>query len=252
MIELLLLLFTGLLAGLMIGSVGIGGVIVVPVLSYLGGIGLHNAIAAAMFAFLISGVTGTLLYAKNRSIDGMMAAWLFLGAMPAALAGALAASVLPTTSLELCLGLLAALTGLHSLKERGDPSQGSERKPLLPGTLAAIGAATGILSALTGTGGPLVLIPILMWCRVPVLTAIGLSQVIQLPIGMLATAGYFYTGSLDFPTGVMLGIGISLGTIGGGKLAHRLPRTLLKRIVCLLLILVGSSILLKLGYAQFL
>lgn len=250
MIEFLLLLLTGLLAGLMIGSVGIGGVILVPILSYVGGIGLHNAIAAAMFAFLISGATGTLLYAKNRSIDAGMAAWLFVGAMPAAFAGALTASVLPTTLLELCLGLLAAITGLHSLKEQGDQSQDAVRKPLLPGALVAIGVVTGILSALTGTGGPLVLIPILMWCRVPVLTAIGLSQAIQLPIGTLATAGNLTTGSLDLTTGVMLGIGISLGTIGGGKLAHRLPRAILKRIVCLLLILVGLSILIKLGYAQ--
>lgn len=249
MIDLLTLLLFGLLAGLMIGSVGIGGVILVPLLSYVGGIDLHKAIAAAMFAFLISGATGTLLYARNRSINWGMAAWLWAGAMPAALIGALAASILPTTSLELGLGLLAAVTGLHALREQGDSGMEAGRGPK-PAALIAIGAVTGTLSALTGTGGPLVLIPILMWCRVPVLTAIGLSQAIQLPIGALATAGNLATGSLDLLLGAMLGIGISLGTIGGGKLAHRLPRAALRRIVCLLLIVVGSLILMKLGYGQ--
>ncbi len=231
----------------MIGCVGIGGVILVPLLSYIVGVDIHTAIAAAMFAFLISGATGTLLYAKSRSINWNMAAWLWAGAMPAAFAGALAASVLPKTSLELCLGLLTAITGLHSLKERGRPQQETDRQPP-PAALIAIGAVTGILSALTGTGGPLVLIPILMWCRVPVLMAIGLSQAIQLPIGLLATGGNIYAGSLDLAMGCTLGVGISLGTIGGGKIAHRLPRTILRTIVSILLIVVGSLILLKLGY----
>ncbi len=232
----------------MIGCVGIGGVILVPLLSYIVGIDIHIAIAGAMFAFLISGATGTLLYAKSRSIDWSMAAWLWAGAMPAAFAGALAASVLPKSSLELCLGLLAAITGLHSLKQRDQSRQETEQQPPAA-ALIAIGAVTGILSALTGTGGPLVLIPILMWCRVPVLTAIGLSQAIQLPIGLLATGGNIYTGSLDLAMGCLLGVGISLGTIGGGKIAHRLPRTILRTIVSILLIVVGSLILLKLGYS---
>lgn len=234
----------------MIGCVGIGGVILVPILAYVGGVAIHTAIAAAMFAFLISGVTGTVLYARNRSIRWDMAAWLWAGAMPAALAGALAASTLPKTSLELCLGLLAGITGLHSLKERADPEQDAGRRPARSPVLIAIGAVTGFLSALTGTGGPLVLIPILMWCRVPVLMAIGLSQAIQLPIGTLATGGNLYTGSLDLVMGCALGAGISLGTIGGGKIAHKLPRALLKRIVSILLIVVGSLILLKLVYGQ--
>lgn len=229
----------------MIGCVGIGGVILVPLLSYVGGIDIRTAIAAAMFAFLISGITGTLVYARNRSIRWDMASWLWAGAMPAAFVGALAASALPKTSLELCLGLLAAVTGLHALKERADPNPDAERT-LLPPSLIAIGAVTGMLSALTGTGGPLVLIPILMWFRVSVLMAIGLSQAIQLPIGMLATGGNLYTGSLDLTMGIMLGVGISFGTIGGGKIAHKLPRMFLRRIVSVLLIVVGTLILLKL------
>lgn len=246
-IDLLILLFSGLTAGLMIGCVGIGGVILVPLLSYVGGVSIHTAIAVAMFAFLISGATGTLLYARSRSINWDMAGWLWAGAMPAAFAGALAASVLPKTSLELCLGLLTAITGLRSLIERTDPKEDADQKPPPP-ALIAIGAVTGMLSALTGTGGPLVLIPILMWCRVSVLMAIGLSQAIQLPIGTLATSGNLYAGTLDLAMGVMLGVGISLGTISGGKIAHRLPRAILRRIVSLLLIVVGTLILLKLGY----
>jgi uncharacterized membrane protein YfcA len=241
----------GLAAGTMIGSVGIGGVILVPLLSFVGGIDIHIAIAAAMFAFLISGAVGTLFYAKNQSINWQMAAWLWAGAMPAALIGALTASVLPKTSLELCLGLLTSVTGLHSLRENDGPDSDIRLEPQPPALLVAIGAVTGMLSALTGTGGPLVLIPILMWCRVPVLMAIGLSQAIQLPIGTLATSGNIYAGTLDMMMGIALGAGISLGTISGGKIAHHLPRAMLRRIVSILLIVVGALILAKFAYHHF-
>lgn len=230
----------------MIGCVGIGGVILVPLLAYVGGVDIRIAIAAAMFAFLISGATGTLYYARNRSIRWDMAAWLWAGAMPAAFAGALAASVLPKTLLELGLGLLAILSGLHSLRERGHSTRGADRR-LGATTLIVIGAVTGMLSALTGTGGPLVLIPILIWYRAPVLMAIGLAQAIQLPIGTLATAGNLYTGTFDPAMGLALGVGISIGTVCGGQIAHRLPSAVLKRIVSFLLIIVGVLILSRLG-----
>ncbi|MGI9491569.1 MAG: sulfite exporter TauE/SafE family protein [Geminicoccaceae bacterium] len=247
-VDLLILFVFGFAAGTMIGSVGIGGVILVPLLSYVGGIDIHIAIAAAMFAFLISGITGTLFYAKNRSINWQMAAWLWAGAMPAAFIGALTASVLPKTSLELCLGLLTSITGLHSLRGSAGSEKEIHRERQPPVLLVVIGAVTGMLSALTGTGGPLVLIPILMWCRVPVLMAIGLSKAIQLPIGTLATSGNIYAGTLDLMMGIALGAGISLGTVNGGNIAHRLPREMLRRIVSVLLIVVGALILAKLAH----
>src|SRR5690606_17428119 len=58
----------GVAAGALIGCVGIGGVIIVPALVYLLDVPIHVAIAAAMFAFLLSGVVGTAVFARNRSI----------------------------------------------------------------------------------------------------------------------------------------------------------------------------------------
>lgn len=221
-----------------------------PLLSYVGGMDVHKAIAAAMFAYLISGAVGTFVYARHRSIRWDMTLPLWLAAMPAALAGALTAGMLASHWLEFCIGLLTITSGLHSLRQEPDASQDDDKTLPRP-TLAASGAITGFLSALTGTGGPLVLIPILIWCRIPVLTAIGLSQAIQLPVAALATSGNAYAGSLDLTMGCLLAFGISLGTFGGGKLAHRLPKMILRRIVSGLLVAVGGLILAKLGHVFF-
>jgi uncharacterized protein len=181
----------GVLAGLMIGVVGIGGVVLVPALVYFGGIPIHVAIAAAMMSYLLAGLIGTLVYAREKSFRWGMACWLCAGAMPAALAGALAAGRASSLLLEVLIGLLTAASGAHALLA-SPAGYDAHSNAISSPALGFIGAVTGFGSALSGTGGPLILVPILIWLDVPVLTAIGLSQAIQLPIALLATAGNFF------------------------------------------------------------
>ncbi len=68
--------------GVLIGSIGIGGVLLVPTVTYLGGIEIHTAIAVAMFSYLFTGAVGATIYARRRSIRWAMAIWLCAGAMP--------------------------------------------------------------------------------------------------------------------------------------------------------------------------
>lgn len=239
----------GVLSGLMIGCIGIGGVIVVPALVYIGGVSIHSAIPLAMAGYVLTGVTGTLAFAQKKTIDWNKAYWLCIGAMPAATAGTWAVSRTPSFMLEVSIGLLTAISGLNSLlgnsKDNGAPP-----RALPNSTLFWAGAFTGLLSALTGTGGPLVLVPILLWLRMPVLTSIGLAQAIQLPIALLATAINLAGETLDLTQGLILGVSLSAGTWLGAKLAHGMNQTLLRRVVSTVLIAIGLIILLKLGFAR--
>jgi uncharacterized membrane protein YfcA len=236
----------GLLAGLLIGAVGIGGVILVPALVYFGSVPIHPAIAGAMMSYILTGLIGTLVYARAKSIRWDMVGWLWAGAMPAALAGAFAANAASPALLEVLIGLLTVSSGLQALFSRAEGDTSGARSISNP-TLGAIGALTGLLSALSGTGGPLILVPILMYLNLSVLTAVGLSQVIQLPIALLATAGNFAFGSLDVVLGSVLAIGLALGTWAGAKIAHAVPRAALRRMVSVVLVIVGVSILIKLA-----
>jgi len=245
--DLLIHAIFGLAAGLLIGCVGIGGVILVPLLSYVGGVDVHTAIASAMFAYLISGAMGTIIYARHGSIRWDLTLSMWLGAMPAAFAGALLASVLSTKLLEFCIGVLTTVSGLHALRQRPEQLEDTEIS-LSRQTLTTAGATTGFLSALSGTGGPLVLIPILLWFHLPTLTAIGLAQAIQLPIAVLATGGNVLAGTLNVAMGCAIGVGILLGTWSGSHLAHRLPQATLRATVSGLLVVIGGLILLQLVY----
>ena len=69
------------IVGILIGAIGIGGVLLVPTLTYLLGLGIHVAIATAMFTYLFSGAVGAIEYARQNSIHWSMAVWLCLGAV---------------------------------------------------------------------------------------------------------------------------------------------------------------------------
>ncbi len=233
----------GALVGFLVGCVGIGGVLLVPALTYAGGIDVHVAVAAAMFSYLASGVIGTTIYARQGSIAWSMAPWLFLGAIPAAFFGAWASSKASGTVLEIAIAALILFAGANALRPR--PPGRQRRTELGNGCLATLGAVCGFGSALTGTGGPLILVPLLVWLDLPVLTAIGLSQAIQLPIAALATAGNLLYGRLDAALGIVIAAAIAAGTVLGAWLAHVVPHSLLHRSVAWLLVLVGVGMIAK-------
>lgn len=249
MIGLVPLGALGLTVGIFIGCIGIGGVMLVPALSYLGGIAIPTAISAAMMGYLLTGAAGAAIYARRKSIRWSMALWLCAGAMPAAWAGAWASNTVAPLILEVFIGLLAASAGLHALfGKRGGTGQVPR---LSTPVLVSIGAVTGFASALTGTGGPLVLIPVLLWLQVPILTAIGLSQAIQLPIAALATAGNYFHGELDLALGAILAVTLAIGVGIGANLAHAIPRKLLHGMVAVVLIGVGGLMLTAILLRQF-
>lgn len=233
-----------LLVGALVGATGIGGVLLVPSLTYFGQVPIHVAIASASFSYLFTGVLGAVLYARKGSIRWSMCLALALGAMPGAYLGAVTQSELPGWLLELLIAGLVIGSGVQALV-RGQPGQ---RETLSRGALLGIGLVVGFGSALSGTGGPLVLVPILIWLELPVLTAVGLSQVIMVPVALLATAGNVVNGTLDLALGIGIGVVMIAGTFVGVWASHRVSGTVLKRVVALLLVAVGIMIIGRLAY----
>ena len=178
-LTLILVLVAALLMGVLIGCVGIGGVLLPPALVYLGGLGFHAAAATSTWAFLFCAAAGTWSYSGRGSIDWRMAAWLGAGVVPAAFAGARANAALPEGLLMAILAALMVLTGSDALLRGSPGSVGGTRRLGIP-ALLAIGAFVGFGSALTGTGGAVLLVPILLLLRVPVLAAVGAAQAVAL------------------------------------------------------------------------
>jgi len=240
-LEFILIAALGCVSGLMIGCIGIGGVILVPALVFLGGIPIQIGIPAAMFAYILSGLVATAVFAQHKSIKWSMGGLLCAAATPTAFAGAWAVSVVNPRLLEVGLGLLTLLSGVSAL--RTPHAEDFSKHRVSGGAMTAIGAFTGFVSSVTGTGGPLVLVPILVAASVPVLTAVGLSQIIQVPIAIAATVGNVLYGTLDLTLSGVLAVSLTVGSWYGAKLAHAVPRKTLRQIVSVVLIVVGIFIL---------
>jgi hypothetical protein len=241
--------FLGLLVGVFIGCVGIGGVLLVPGLVYLLGMDVQVAIATCMFSYLFSGAAGAVEYARRGSIRWSMALWLCVGALPGAYLGAAAVSIVSAPWLEAVIAVLVLFSGIHALGRRipelsGTVDAGATR-------LGVVGALTGFGSALSGTGGPLILIPVLVWMKLPLLTAVGLSQVIQLPIAALASAGNFQLGEVNVGVSLAIAMLLVMGVVAGARLAHHLPAALLKRTVAGVLIGVGVAMSTRIVYTAW-
>ncbi|MCZ6520224.1 MAG: sulfite exporter TauE/SafE family protein, partial [Bacteroidetes bacterium] len=101
----------------------------------------------------------------------------------------------------------------------------------------------GFGSSLTGTGGPVLLVPILLTLHYPALKSIGISQAIQLPIAVFAVIGFWLYGEIDLGLGLHLGIAQAIGVYIGAQVAHRLPVVQLRRLVAIVLIGVGSMMI---------
>ena len=227
----------GVFVGVLIGCVGIGGVLLVPILTYVFHIDIHIAIAAAMFSYMFSGVVGTFIYAQKGSINWSQTIWLIIGAAPAAFIGAKVTLSTPGQYLEILIALLVVAAGVNAMRSHKLSEHSSNITNRY--ALVFIGIVTGVGSALTGTGGPLFVVPIMVSLKVAAHTAIGFSQAIQFPIASLATFSNFLYGTVDLIVGGLVAGGVIIGSIFGAKLAHLFSTTLMHRILSVVLVMVG-------------
>ena len=240
-----LLLVAISVVGVLIGSIGIGGVLLVPTLKYVGGIPLHGVIPACVLSYIATGVVGAIIYARHGTINWPLAGKLCAGGLPGAYLGAFLLPYFSAIALEFGIAVLLLASGTYALlRNKVQPADTLQ----MPGVmLVFIGFFTGMGSALTGTGGPMLLIPILIWCKLPVLPAIGLAQVIQIPISVMATLGNFAHGQVDLQLGLWLALLLAGGAVLGAKLAHVLPVSFLHKLVAVLLVAVGLFMLARFG-----
>jgi uncharacterized membrane protein YfcA len=75
--------------------------------------------------------------------------------------------------------------------------------------------------------------------EIPALVAVGVSQVIQIPVAAFASIGFGLYGQIDFGLGTTIGIIQAMGVVLGARIAHSVPSDQLRQIVALALIGVG-------------
>lgn len=232
----------GLVVGLLVGAVGIGGVLIVPILSLLLGREIEIAIASASTSFLFSSSVACLTYHLRGAIAWRAALPLCIGIVPGVLLGVVLGTLLPTQVLGAITGGLLLASGANQLLGATKVRESGGTAPMgFAG--AVLGVGVGATSSLTGTGGPVLMTPILLWRRVPVRAVVGISQAISLPVAVMASIGYGVAGRVDFALAAALGVSMALGVPVGAAIAARVPIRTLQRIVSLAVLVSGALLL---------
>jgi uncharacterized membrane protein YfcA len=189
-----------------------------------------------MLGFLFSGLYAAFIHLRRARLPARPVAALCIAAGCGAALGAATLDRLPDTGVRLFVAALALASGLHALASRrvdGGRMPGSA-------LLAVLGLFVGYGSAISGTGGPVMLIPILLALHTPVTVAIALGVAAGMPITVAATAVYAAAGRIDLPLALTLAALLIAGTWMGARLAARLSGRALTDAVAWTLVGVGA------------
>ena len=188
-------LILGSVVGVLAGMLGIGGgLIIVPVLSYLliHFMGMTTetvmpvAIATSLSTIIFTGMSSAFAHYKLGNIQRHVVLYTGLGIAFGAFAGAQVASHISGELLKDVFAVLVILIAMQMIFGKQKASENDASK----GTLATVGGGAGLLSALMGIGGGALLVPALVWFRVNVRAAIGCAAFCGLIIAVFGTTSF--------------------------------------------------------------
>jgi uncharacterized membrane protein YfcA len=241
--ALVALLVISLVVGGFIGAVGVGGVLLVPALVLVGGLTVEAATPVATMSFFFTGVAGTIAYQRSHRIDWFATRWLVWAAIPGAIVGAITNIALPGRAITVVVAVMLGAAALQAF--RGVPADQTRQRVLGVAALLVIGLIVGFGSTLSGTGGPVLLIPVLLLVGAGATMAVSSSQPIQIPIAVFGTASFLLYGVLDWKLATALGIVQAAGAVIGARLSNRLPVATLRQLVAWALALSAAIFIIR-------
>jgi uncharacterized membrane protein YfcA len=245
---------SGLVAGLLSGVFGIGGgVVLVPMLALVLGLGQHEAQGMTLAILLLPvGLAAVIEYHRAGSVRWRLVAPLIGGFLAGVWLGSVGATAVAERPLRLgfvaFLVVLAVRNWRASGKDRRDGP--APAAPAAPGRIALhavwIGAAGGLASGLLGIGGAVLMIPLLV-------AVAGLSQheaqgtslaVMLPPVGLPGVLVYASArGGLPWLVIGCVAVGFMLGGALGARVTRRLPGPALVRAFALFQFTVAAGLL---------
>lgn len=219
--------------GGLIGMTGIAGFLL-PIL-YAGymNLAVSESLALSFFAFLISGIIGAWNYKKAGALDLSFAIPLSAGSFLGAVLGVYLNSMIPEQTVKMILYLVVLLSGISIFVRREKERVADSEKEIGTVVVGILGFVTGAICSMSGAGGPILVMPLLVAGGMAVRTAVGVSLFDSIFIAIPAGMGYFMQSDmakLVFPI-VIAGIAHAAGVYCGSLQAKRIPQQFLKKAI---------------------
>ncbi len=246
---------SGLCVGLVVGLTGVGGgSLMTPLLLALG-IHAHTAVGTDLLYAAATKSVGTLVHSASDTVDWKIVRRLAIGSVPAT---ALTLYVLQhlgtqshavTETIKLVLGIALLLTAISIFFRRaladwvarrfGEPSERNAAwLTIVSGVV--LGALVSLSSVGAGAVGVTVLI--LLYPRTRLARIVGSDIAHAVPLTLIAGAGHWWLGDVDWQLLGSLLIGSIPGILVGSYLSPRLPENGLRPVLGAVLLLVGGKL----------
>lgn len=229
--SLLIAVAAGILIGTVVGALGAGGgVLSVPVLTYVLGQSPHDAAAGSLLIVGLTALVSLRTAARDQRVRWRQGAIFGALGIAGSVAGARASVRIEEHLLMLLFCALLGAVGLimlrRGLRARAGGREASQEGPGLGAAGVVLAAtATGLLTGFFGVGGGFIVVPMLVLALgFPIKEAAGTSllvMVISAGAGLLARAG---TGvGIDWPVVLAFTAASMCGGALGGRLTRRAP-----------------------------
>lgn len=254
----------GLLVGIMVGLTGMGGgALMTPMLVFIFKVDPLTAISSDIVASLLMKPVGAAVHFKHGTINGRLVAWLCVGSVPMAFAGAWLISQVPEdVDLEVLLkttlgyALLLATVGLfvralvQMWRNRLPLGEGAAELTraevrIKPIPTVILGAVAGLMVGLTsvGAGSIVVVALLLMYPALKASSLVGTDLAQAIPLVAAAALGHLIFGQFSIVVAGSILIGAIPGAYIGARLSSRAPGGLLRRILAIVLLATGLKLI---------
>ncbi len=259
------ILAAGFFVGIVVGLTGMGGgALMTPALLFLGVGEAATVVTADLTAAAIYKTGGAIVHKREGSPNMQLAKWLVIGSVPMAMLGPHLISYFTDPgdldrTLKLCIGfalLLAAATYALRLyinlrRVRGEGHVPDENPKIRPIPTLLVGALGGLLVGVTSVGsGSVIMIALLMlYPGLSAVKLVGTDLVQAVPLVMAAAISNIALHGLDWMVLIPLVIGSVPGTLIGAKIAPKVPQSIIRRGIVVVLTMSGVALLDKAGWA---
>jgi len=246
----------GFLVGGLVGFTGVGGgALMTPILVLLFNFHPATAVGTDLLYASITKTCGTLVHGHNDTVDWRITRRLAAGSIPATIitllllfkyghdnegAGSLITTVLGIALILTAITLVFRKWILTHLAEYLDGLPDSKIRLLTN----LLGAALGVLVSLSSVGAGAIGVTalLLLYPKLPTVRIVGSDIAHAVPLTLVAGAGHWLLGTVDWVLLVSLLLGSIPGIIIGSQLAALVPDRILRPILAGTLAIVGAKL----------
>ena len=247
---------SGLVVGALVGFTGVGGgALMTPLLVLLFGIHPATAVGTDLLYAGVTKICGSAVHSANHAVDWRIVRLLATGSVPAAAVVLVGLSYFGKDShsvgtvISSTLGFALILTAvtllfrrwlLRRLAELLERADGRQIAWLTIGLGAALGALVSLSSVGAGAIGVTALL--ILYPKMPTVRIVGSDIAHAVPLTLIAGAGHWWLGSVDWALFFSLLIGSIPGIMLGSALASKVPDSILRPVLAGTLALVGGKL----------